>query len=71
VKPQEAAHDAAIYRMYQAEATQIAKPRGAIRRDVLDNELKKKVYSPLAKARALPPIEFAKCQADAVCEGPS
>ena len=51
--------------MYQAEANLIAKRRGSIRRDVLDYELKKKVYSPLAKARALPPIEFAKCQADA------
>jgi hypothetical protein len=64
VKPQEAAHDAAIYRMYQAEATQIARQSGVIRRVVLDYELKKKVYSPLAKARALPPLEFAKCQAE-------
>ena len=54
VKPQEGAHDASIYRMHQAEATQIAKRRGAIRRVVLDYELKKKVYSPLAKVGALP-----------------
>jgi hypothetical protein len=58
------AHDAAIYRKYQAESNVIAKRRGAIRRVVLDYELKKKVYGPLAKARALPPIEFAKCQAE-------
>ena len=35
-----------------------------IRRVVLDYEPKKNVYSPLAKARALPPLEFAKCQVE-------
>jgi hypothetical protein len=63
VKPSEVAHDAAIYRMYQAEAVRIAKQGGTIRRLVLDYELKKKIYSPLAKAKHLPPAEYAKRQA--------
>jgi hypothetical protein len=44
-------HDTAIYRMYQAEANRIRSSGGRIRRVVLDYELKKKVFSPLAKAR--------------------
>lgn len=64
VKPQEVAHDATLYRMYQAESAQIEKRGGTIRRVVLDYELKKNVYSPLAKARALPPLEFAKRQTE-------
>ncbi len=44
-------HDTAIYRMYQAEAKRIRSSGGKIRRVVLDYELKKKVFSPLAKAR--------------------
>ena len=51
VKPGEVAHDAAIYRMYQAEAARIEKAGGKIRRVILDYELKQKVYSPLAKAK--------------------
>lgn len=49
VKPAEMAHDAAIYRMYQAEAARITKQGGEIRQITLDYELKRKVYSPLAK----------------------
>jgi hypothetical protein len=49
VKPTEMAHDAAIYRMYQAEAARITKQAGEIRQITLDYELKRKVYSPLAK----------------------
>ncbi len=64
VKPQEVAHDAAIYRMYQVEAAEIQKQGGTIRRVVLDYELKKNVYSLLAKARTLPPLEFSKRQAE-------
>jgi hypothetical protein len=49
VKPAEMAHDATIYRMYQAEATRIAKQGGQIRGVTLDYELKRSIYSPLAK----------------------
>ena len=52
VKPAEVRHDAAIYRMYQAEKQKIEQAGGRIRRVVLDYELKRKVYSPLAKAKA-------------------
>jgi DNA-binding MarR family transcriptional regulator len=63
VKPSEVAHDAAIYRMYHAAVGRLAKQGGVIRRVVLDYELKHDVYSPLAKARALPPADYAKRQA--------
>jgi len=62
VKPAEILHDAAIYRMYQAEAQRIEKAGGSLRRVVLDYELKRKAYSPLAKAKALPPLEYARRQ---------
>jgi hypothetical protein len=68
VKPGEVAHDAAIYRMYQAEAAKIERAGGKIRRVVLDYELKHKIYSVLAKARALPPAEYAKKQAEVAKE---
>ena len=64
VKPAEVAHDAAIYRMYQAEAQQIEQAGGRIRRVVLDYELKERVYSPLAKARAQGASEYRKRQAE-------
>jgi len=63
VKPGEMVHDAAIYRMYQAEAARIAKEGGQIRRITLDYELKRKVYSPLAKERPGSP-EYKKRQAE-------
>ena len=63
VKPAEVAHDAAIYRMYQAEANRIERDGGQIRRIVLDYELKRSVYSPLAKAKGLPPLDYARRQA--------
>ena len=62
VKPREIAHDAALYRMFQAEAGRIERDGGMVRSVVLDYELKKRAYSPLAKARDLPPLEFAKRQ---------
>lgn len=62
VKPKELRHDAAVYRVFQREAAQIEKDGGQVRRVVLDYELKKKVYSPLAKAKALAPAEYAKRQ---------
>jgi len=52
VKAREVHHDAAIYRMYHTEASQIERAGGRIRRVVLDYELKQNVYRPLAKARA-------------------
>lgn len=64
VKPREIAHDAAIYRMFQAEAAQIAREGGRVLRVLLDYELKKKAYRPLAKARALPDDQYASRQAD-------
>ncbi|HEX2453129.1 MAG TPA: hypothetical protein VHI99_05480 [Vicinamibacterales bacterium] len=63
VKPSEVAHDAAIYRMFQAESARIVAQGGTIRRVVLDYELKKCVYAPLAKVRVLPASEYAKRQA--------
>jgi hypothetical protein len=64
VKPREVAHDAAIYRMYQAEAARIESAGGRVRRVVLDFELKKRAYSPLAKARNLGPLEYARKQVE-------
>jgi hypothetical protein len=64
VKPGEVRHDAAIYRMYQLEAERIRRARGGVSRIVLDYELKQKVYRPLAKAKALPPLEYARRQAE-------
>jgi hypothetical protein len=51
-------HGTAIYRMYQAEARKIRSSGGKIRRVVLDYELKKQIYQPLAKARRLPADEY-------------
>lgn len=64
VKPAEARHDAAIYGMFQAERQKIVAAGGEIRRVVLDFELKRNVYRPLAKARHLPPLEYAVRQAE-------
>lgn len=62
VKPRELAHDAAIYRMYFAEAERIEADGGRVARVVLDYELKKRAYSPLAKARDLPALAYAERQ---------
>jgi hypothetical protein len=62
VKPREVAHDAMIYRMYQAEAAHIKRSGGTVRRVLLDYELKKRVYSPLAKGHELPAMEYARRQ---------
>jgi len=64
VKPREALHDAAIYRMYQAERSSIEQRGERIRRVVLDYELKQRVYRPLAKAKALPKADYARRQAE-------
>lgn len=60
VKPREVAHDTAIYRMYQVEAGKIRAQGGRIKRVVLDFELKKRVYTPLAKVQRQNPKDYAK-----------
>ena len=60
VKPAEVPHDAAIYQMYQAEAAQIEGRGGKIRRIVLDYELKKDVYSKLARQQDSGALEYAR-----------
>jgi hypothetical protein len=62
VKPAEVPHDAAIYQMYQAESTQIEANGGKIRRVDLDYELKKQVYSKLAREREAGALEYARRQ---------
>ena len=51
VKPREVEHDAAIYRMFQAEAERIRADGGEVTRVVLDYELKAKVFGALEKRR--------------------
>ena len=48
--------------MYKAEVAHIASQGGSIERVVLDYELKKKAYSPLAKARRVSVEEFHRKQ---------
>lgn len=64
VKPNEVAHDAAIYRMFHKEAERIQAEGGTVKRVVLDYELKRNVYSPLAKARQEAPHDYARRQAE-------
>lgn len=64
VKPAEVAHDAAIYRMFHKESDAIQKQGGTVKRVVLDYELKRKIYSPLAKARVQSPHDYEKRQAE-------
>jgi len=49
VKPREARHDAALYRLYQHEAQQITNRNGRITRVVLDFELKRSINRRLSK----------------------
>jgi hypothetical protein len=60
VKPAEVPHDAAIYQMYQSEAAQIKAKDGKVRRVVLDYELKKEIYSKLAREREAGALEYAR-----------
>lgn len=60
VKPREARHDAALYRLYQEGASRIARDGGKIQRVVLDFELKKSVYRKLAHIRELSEPEQAR-----------
>jgi hypothetical protein len=63
VKPSEVAHDAAIYRMYQAEERQLYDEGARVKRVVLDYEIKHDVYRPLAKTQGLPESERAEKKA--------
>lgn len=49
VKTAEIEHDAALYRMFQAEARKIEQEGGRVKRVVLDFELKRDVYAELGK----------------------
>jgi hypothetical protein len=49
VKPREAKHDAALYRLYQREAERIQAQGGRIQRVILDFELKKAINRRLSK----------------------
>lgn len=49
VKPKEAKHDSALYRLYQKESSRIEARGGRVRRVVLDYELKKKVNRDLMR----------------------
>jgi hypothetical protein len=60
VKPREARHDAAIYRLYQQESSRIQKAGGKVQRVILDFELKRSVNHKLAKLRSLPASEQAE-----------
>ena len=57
VKPREARHDSALYRLYQKAAEGIERDGGKNLRVVLDYELKKDLYRDLAKLKAIPPTE--------------
>jgi hypothetical protein len=54
VKPKEQAHDTALFRVAEAESTRIARDGGAVRRVVLDAELKGQVAA-LRNAPTAPP----------------
>src|SRR5581483_444975 len=60
VKPREARHDAAIYRLYQQESARIEKAGGKVQRVILDFELKRSVNRKLAKLQSLPTSEQAE-----------
>jgi hypothetical protein len=57
VKPREARHDAAIYRLYQQESARIERAGGKVQRVILDFELKRSVNRQLAKLQSLPASE--------------
>jgi DNA-binding MarR family transcriptional regulator len=57
VKPREARHDAALYRLYKKAAEKIEKEGGGNLRVVLDYELKRDLYRDSVKLKSLPPSE--------------
>ena len=62
LKLREIAHDAALYRMYAAEAAYISNCGGAVRRVILDYELKASIYASLASACSRSRVDYAKAQ---------
>jgi hypothetical protein len=52
VKPKEADHDAALYRLYHKAADEIERKGGKVLRVLLDYELKEKLYRKLGQAQA-------------------
>lgn len=60
VKPREAKHDAALYRLYHQEAERITREGGKVRRVVLDFELKKSINRKLSKIAPLSETENAQ-----------
>ena len=64
VKPREAQHDTAIYRLYQKEAQAITQSGGRVTRIVLDFEIKKSLNRQLARLRSLPEDERAGRKAE-------
>jgi hypothetical protein len=62
VKPREVVHDVALYKMFQAEAARIERDGGHVRRVVLEYEMKKRAYAPLARASDLEPLAYAERQ---------
>jgi hypothetical protein len=52
VKPEEADHDAALYRLYHKAADEIERKGGKVLRVQLDYELKEKLYRKLGRAQA-------------------
>jgi hypothetical protein len=60
VKPKEAEHDSAIYRLYERAAEDITKSGGRVTRVVLDFELKRSINRQLAKASSMSPDEQAR-----------
>lgn len=60
VKPREARHDAAIYRLYQHESERIERSGGHVKQVILDFELKRSVNRKLAKLQSLFPSEQAE-----------
>src|SRR5208282_3296593 len=52
VKPKEATHDAALYRLYQKAADEIDRKGGKVVRVQLDYELKEELYRKLGRAQA-------------------
>lgn len=64
VKPREIGHDVQIYRMYQTEAGKIRNSGGTVDRVILDYQLKRQIYAPLAKERPrMTPADFTNYQA--------
>ncbi|HKW19571.1 MAG TPA: hypothetical protein VJO35_18825 [Terriglobales bacterium] len=60
VKPKEAEHDSAIYRLYERAAQEITESGGRVTRVVLDFELKRSINRQLARASSMSPDEQAR-----------